>query len=193
MEPTAAPAEPSAVDRLREARRSESASVTGGSTVLTTGEPSAVDRLRDAHEDGHQVESYGRHVSTALDSITRQAKTDASLAEQLPATRQGLADFFQYNNVGQLEAGNLASRAGVFLRGQPRTSAEIEVMNHETTAAIRKEFGAKTEQVLSAARQLAQDLMRRAPMTRQAIDAGLGSDREFVRSCIAIAQKKKMF
>lgn len=139
-----------------------------------------------------EVNSYEPHgVYTLYEELERDARSinDEEQLEILGKARIATGQAFQDFSVHPTRAKEIMTMARQYMNN-PRDFNSIETMNANVLANLRAEYGRKTDALLAAGGKVSAELCRRIPEFGELLDAGLGSDEKFIRTCISAAKRR---
>lgn len=139
-----------------------------------------------------EVNSYEPHgVYTLYEELERDARSinDEEQLEILGKARFATDQAFQDFSVHPTRAKEIMTMARQYMNN-PRDFNSIETMNANVLANLRAEYGRKTDALLAAGGKVSAELCRRIPEFGELLDAGLGSDEKFIRTCISAAKRR---
>lgn len=139
-----------------------------------------------------EVNSYEPHgVYTLYEDLERDARSinDEEQLEILGKARVATDQAFKDFSIHPTRAQEIMTMARQYMNS-PRNFDSIETMNSNVMANLRAEYGRKTDALLAAGGKVSAELCRRIPEFGELLDAGLGSDEKFIRTCISAAKRR---
>lgn len=139
-----------------------------------------------------EVNSYEPHgVYSLYEDLEREARSinDEEQLEILGKARVATDQAFKDFSVHPTRAKEIMTMARQYMNN-PRDFNSIETMNANVMANLRAEYGRKTDALLAAGGKVSAELCRRIPEFGELLDAGLGSDEKFIRTCINAAKRR---
>ena len=149
------------------------------------------DRARALYDGGAAPEDYGTHIAQLLDTPERDARYegDEEGAEQVAETRRTLNAGLKTLRVGAADARDVFLDARAYAE-HPKSAEAVDHMGASALSALRREYGARTDQVIEAASKVVDALEARLPGVKDFLDAsGMGNDLNTIQAAIRVARR----